>query len=273
MVITNMLVTGSIAYASVKTVVAHHRAERKSGGGKESAYTVQQAPTHANATATTMERGTGVPTLQARRQRTAAATAMWLGVGGLFWSPLALVGVPLTIYSALPIFEAAGESLYSKGQFRPSVINSILLVSTLVTKNYLPAATISWLHHSFKQLGEQLQAAGEGIATEMEQDLGDLLRQATGGSPKMVWIVQKGDSAQRTEIKIPFTDLKSDDILVANQGELIPVNGVVVDGEATLNLLLLTQSGAPVSVRAGDRIYKGAYVSEGQLWIQVDPIQ
>ncbi len=285
MFVTNLLVSGSVAYAGVKTLVSHHRSDQSRHADEDSIYVIR-APSKDSAigtSQTTPKANTttphtngalrGAPTLQDRRQRTAAATAMWLGIGGLFWSPLTLIGAPLTIYSSISIFESAGRSLYSEGRLRPSVINSILLVSTLVTENYLPAAAISWLHHSFKQMGQRLQSASEQMATEIENDFGDLLRQAAGGSPKMVWMVQEGTDGQGIEVKVPFTDLKTGDILVANRGELIPVNGVVTAGEATLNLLLLTQSSAPMAVRPGERVYKGAFVTEGHLQIQIDQIQ
>ena len=291
MFVTNLLVTGSVAYAGVKTLIGHHRSDHhhrseqswrtdedsvyvSNAPAKDSSIGTSQTTPEANATPSHMEGAfRGAPTLQDRRQRTAAATAMCLGIGGLFWSPLTLVGAPLTIYSSISIFESAGRSLYSEGRLRPSVINSILLVSTLVTENYLPAATISWLHHSFKQVGQRLHSAGEQMATDIENDFGDLLRQAAGGSPKMVWMVQEDADGQGIEVRVPFTDLKTGDILVANRGELIPANGVVVAGEATLNLLLVTHSTAPVTVRTGERVYKGAFVTEGRLQIQIDQIQ
>ncbi len=284
MLVTNLLVSGSVAYAGVKTLVDHHRTARSGQRENDSAYVINtpsnvraanasQSPPKAKATMRTDDVASGEPTLQERRQRTAAATAMWLGIGGLFWSPLTIIGAPLTIYSSISIFESAGRSLYSEGRLRPSVINSILLVSTLVTENYLSAATISWLHHSFKQIGQRLQATGEQMATDIEGEFGDLLRQAAGGAPKMVWVVQEGTDGQGVEVKVPFTELKAGDILVANRGELIPVNGVVATGEATLNLLLLTHSSSPMTVCAGERVYKGAFVAEGSIRIQVDQIQ
>ncbi|MEZ4868197.1 MAG: hypothetical protein R3C14_43115 [Caldilineaceae bacterium] len=286
MFITNLLVGSTVAYAGVKTLIDHRRLVQAEHTDESHSYVVSTPPIKPSSkpsskpsaaterTRTAKEHVVaGAPTLQERRQQTAAATAMWLGIGGLFWSPLTLVGVPLTIYSSVSIFEAAGRSLYSEGKLRPSVINSILLVSTLVTDHYLPAAAISWLHHSFKQVGQRLQSTGERMATEMENEVGDLLRQAMGGAPQTVWVVRESSDAQGVEVKIPFADLKTGDILVANRGEFIPINGVVTAGEATLNLILLTRSGAPMTVSAGERVYKGAFVTEGRIRIQVDQIQ
>lgn len=275
MLIANLLITGSVAYASVKTVVEHHRSAGRRRAETQSGQAVY--PTTKRSANHRAQAGlaSGAPTLPERRQRTAAATAMWLGVGGLFWSPLTIVGAPLTLYSAVSIFEAAGRSLYSEGRLRPSVINSILLVSTLATEHYLPAATISWLHHTFKQVGQRMQATGEQMATEMEYDVADLLRQAAGGSPQMVWVLRDSNTstAQSVQVKIPFADLKTADVLVISRGEFIPVNGVVTSGEATISLLLLNGSGARVAVGAGEQVYRGAFVTEGSLQIKVDRIQ
>jgi cation transport ATPase len=98
-----------------------------------------------------------------------------------------------------------------------------------------------------------------------------------GGSPQTVWVERSTGAEpsmeQGIEMKIPFDELRTGDILVANRGEFIPVNGLVTSGEATLNLLLLTRSGTPMTVATGDRVYRGAFVTEGRLRITVDPLQ
>lgn len=284
MLITTLLVTGTVAYAGVKTLVSHHqtgpkplqkgqtgitnptvnktvRKERTATDNREAQVVENVAPR------------TVIP-LADRRQRAAAGTALLLSMAGVIWAPLTLASAPLTIYSSLSVFEAAGQSLYSDGKIRPSVINSILLVSTLVTEHYLPAAAISWLHHSFKQIGQRIQAAGEQFSNELDVEYGELLRQAFGASPQMVWIVRTGgEEGDDVEVQIPFRELKTGDTLVSNRGEIVPVNGVVNAGEATLNLLLVTGTSTPVTVGEGDQVYKGAFVTEGRLWIKVDPLQ
>jgi len=266
MLITNLLVAGSIAYAGVKTVVEQ----------------VQRKP--ASAPSTTVSRTVildtvapgsdaaidpaAVPLLAERRYRAIAATSFWLSVGGFFFPTLTFASIPLTVYSAVPIFEAGCQSLYAEGRVKPSVINTILISSTLLTDRYLPAATLTWLHHTFRQLGQQLQSMGKQVTSDINNEVGDLLRQAMGGAPRAVWIVQ-----DTVEVKVPFDQVKVGDVVVISRGEFVPVDGVITAGTATVNLMLLTRSTTPTTVDVGDKIYTSTFVTEGRISVQVEEIR
>lgn len=264
MLITNLLVAGSVAYAGVKTV-ATQRAPVKAA---RTARKEQPGPLM-NATPTVEIENTQTfsdgLTLAERRHRAVAATSFWLAIGGLLFPPLTVASVPLTMYSTIPVLEAGFRSLYAEGRLKPSVVNSILLVSTLVSEHYLSAATIGWLHHTFRHFGRQAQAVGEQMTSEVSNELGDLVRQAMGGAPRAVWVIRDA-----VEVKVPFADVKVGDVIVVSRGEFIPVAGVITGGSAKVNLLLITRSPAPVDVGIGDTVYATTFVIEGRLQVRVD---
>lgn len=275
MYITNLLVAGGVAYAGVKTVVGSRAPTKATSTGATATGStlIQAAPIDITTGATDDPIRL---TLAERRQLAVAATSFWLAIGGLIWTPLTIASIPLTLYSTVPVLEAGCRSLYAEGRLKPSVVNSILLVSTLVTDHYLPAAVIVWLHHTFRQLGRRAQVVSEQVTTEVNNELGDLLRQATGGAPRTVWVmkytVAEGGMANESssvEVKVPFSDVKLGDIIVVNRGEFIPVEGVVTAGAAKVNLFLLTRSPTPVEVGVGDKVYTATFVVEGRLQVQV----
>lgn len=266
MLITNLLVAGSVAYAGVKTITTQHAMVKAARTANK-----EQSGTILNTTRTVQieqERKLqdGIP-LAERRHRAVAATSFCLAIGGLLFPPLTVASVPLTIYSTIPVLEAGCRSLYAEGRMKPSVINSILLVSTLVSEHYLPAATIAWLHHTFRQLGRQAQTMGEQMTTEVSQELSDLVRQAMGGVPRTAWVIR-----DTVEVKVPFSDVKVGDVIVVNRGEFIPVTGVVTGGSAKVNLLLITRSPTPHEVGIGDPVYATTFVIEGRVQVQVDKL-
>lgn len=263
MLITNLLVAGSVAYAGVKTVVNQQKLTKAQPTRQESSLIT--TPTVELADAPTDQEGV---TLAERRHRAVATTSFWLAVGGLLFPTLTIASVPLTVYSTIPILEAGCRSLYAEGRVKPSVVNSILLVSTLVSDHYLPAATIAWLHHSFRLLGRRAQTAGEKMTTEVSNELSDLVRQALGAPPRTVWVVR-----DTVEVKLPFDEIKVGDLLVVNRGEFIPVEGVVTAGSAKVNLLLITRSANPVTVGSGEYVYPTTFVMEGRLQVRVEKIQ
>lgn len=264
MSITNVLVAGSVVYAGVKTVVKQHRSDKADRFDNQPSY-IRQTATTVEVESAEMQQ-VGVP-LAERRHLALAATSFWLAVGGLLFPPLTVVSVPLTLFTTVPILEAGCRSLYVEGRLKPSVINSILLVSTLVTEHYFSAATITWLHHAFRQLGRRAQSVGEEVTFEISNELSELVRQALGGTPPMVWLVK-----DTVEVKVPFAEIKVGDLIVVNRSEFVPVEGTVVAGAARLNLILVTRSTIPVAVGVGERVYPTAFVVDGQLRIQVEKI-
>lgn len=263
MLITNLLVAGSVAYAGVRTVVTQQPPVKVPRTVKESG--LMTAPTVELADLPTDQEGV---TLAERRHRAVATTSFWLAVGGLLFPPLTVASVPLTIYSTIPILEAGCRSLYAEGRVKPSVVNSILLVSTLVSDHYLPAAAIAWLHHSFRLVGRRAQTVSEQMTSEVSNELSDLVRQAMGAPPRTAWVVR-----DTVEVKLPFDEVQVGDILVVNRGEFVPVEGVVTTGSAKVNLLLITRSANPVAVAAGDRVYPTTFVMEGRLHVQVEKLR
>lgn len=73
-------------------------------------------------------------------------------------------------------------------------------------------------------------------------------------------------------VDVPTTQLQKGDIVLVRPGEKIPSDGVVVEGESSVNEALLTGESKPVSKTVGDRVVGGAINGEGVLKVQVERI-
>jgi Cu2+-exporting ATPase len=69
------------------------------------------------------------------------------------------------------------------------------------------------------------------------------------------------------EVRIPFSELAVRDLVICGSGDLIPVDGVVVDGDAALNQSSITGESLPVHVGEGDEVLSGAVVEDGRIKI------
>lgn len=69
------------------------------------------------------------------------------------------------------------------------------------------------------------------------------------------------------EVRVDFTDLAVGDLVICGSGELVPVDGVVVDGDAALNQSSITGESLPVHVSEGDSVLSGAVVEDGRIKI------
>ena len=77
--------------------------------------------------------------------------------------------------------------------------------------------------------------------------------------------LKKGDEIETVEP----SEVKVGDIVVAKQGEKIPLDGVVVKGTASLNTASLTGESKPQDVDENDIVLSGSIVLEGLLEIKV----
>lgn len=73
-------------------------------------------------------------------------------------------------------------------------------------------------------------------------------------------------------IEIPLADVKVGDIVIVNLGEQIPVDGVVIDGSATVNQASLTGESVPVLHEAGSYVLSATVVVSGNIVVQAKHI-
>lgn len=79
-----------------------------------------------------------------------------------------------------------------------------------------------------------------------------------------VWVKQ-GEA----EILMDAGEVKDHDVICVHMGNMIPLDGIVVGGEAMVNQASLTGEGIPVKKEEGAYVYAGTAVEEGELLIQV----
>jgi Cu2+-exporting ATPase len=71
-------------------------------------------------------------------------------------------------------------------------------------------------------------------------------------------------------VDVKVEDLKTGDMVLVKPGEKIPVDGVVVDGESSVNEAMLTGESKPITKKAGDKVIGGAINGEGSLTVKVE---
>src|SRR3989338_10807347 len=83
-------------------------------------------------------------------------------------------------------------------------------------------------------LGRYLEAVSKGKASEA-------IKKLIGLQPKTALVVRAGK-----EQKIKIEDIKVGDIIIVKPGEKIPTDGLVLDGESTVDESMITGESIPV---------------------------
>ena len=107
-----------------------------------------------------------------------------------------------------------------------------------------------------------------GVGNELEdwthkKSVDDLARSMSLNVDK-VWLVTDDG-----EVSVPISQIQSGDTIRVHTGNVVPVDGEMVSGEAMLNQASLTGESVPVEKRAGSRVYAGTVVEEGECLLKV----
>ena len=86
-----------------------------------------------------------------------------------------------------------------------------------------------------------------------------------GEQPAQVWVLLDG-----VEIEMPFEQLRLGDILVLTAGQQVPVDGVVVQGNATMDQHHLTGESQPVEKAVGDTVLAATLMLGGRIHVRVE---
>lgn len=86
-----------------------------------------------------------------------------------------------------------------------------------------------------------------------------------GQQPRTVWLV-----VNDVEIEVPFEQIQEGDTLAVQAGQMIPVDGVITEGLASVDQQRLTGEARPVEKEVGDRVLAAALVLTGRIRVRVE---
>ena len=167
--------------------------------------------------------------------------------------------LPSPIRTAIAIFRSAK---YIKAGLT-SLLHGRLTVSVLDAT----AVTVSMVRGDFATAGSVLFMLRLGVIMEEltpKKSVADLAGAMSLNVDK-VWLKADG-----TEVLVPIGDVKAGDCIVVRTGGMIPLDGKVVNGEATVNQASITGESMPVPKGPGSYVYAGTVAEEGECVIQVE---
>jgi heavy metal translocating P-type ATPase len=185
-----------------------------------------------------------------------AAILLFLAAGGILWmahssgtahriwmAGLLLIGVPLiarTVRGAL------------RGHFAADVVAALAIGTALALQQPLAGLVVALMQTG----GEALERYAEGRAS-------NALRMLEEAAPRIAHRVRDGDAED-----IPVERIVVADVLLVRPGELVPCDGVVVDGRSHVDTSALTGEPVPVTAIPGVDLPSGSLNQEGALRVR-----
>ncbi|HWT76642.1 MAG TPA: heavy metal translocating P-type ATPase [Mobilitalea sp.] len=109
-------------------------------------------------------------------------------------------------------------------------------------------------------LGKYLEARSKGKTSEAISKLIDL-------APKTAVVVRKGK-----EITLPVEQVAVNDILLVKPGQSIPVDGVIIEGNTTIDQAAITGESIPVEKQVGDHVIAATINKSGYIKFRAEKV-
>ncbi|HSP52609.1 MAG TPA: heavy metal translocating P-type ATPase, partial [Cryobacterium sp.] len=216
-----------------------------------------------------------------------------------YWQWLSLVlAAPVVVWGGYPFHRATFTNL----RHGAVTMDTLITVGTLSSFGwslyalFFGMAGMTGMQHSFEFTISRGDASGNiylevsaGVITFLllgryleersKKRAGSALHALLDLGAKDVTVVRESPSdsgnlmaATRTEQSIPIEDLSVGDLFVVRPGEKVATDGVVVDGQAAVDLSMITGESVPIEVGPGDEVVGATVAQGGRLLVRATQV-
>ncbi|MDD5639193.1 MAG: cation-translocating P-type ATPase [Candidatus Pacebacteria bacterium] len=157
--------------------------------------------------------------------------------------------------ATLPVFISALQALKNK-KISIDLLASIALVVSLIEKEWVSAIFINLMIASARAFSIYVKIRSHSAIDSLMKL-----------KPKKIKIEQNGKI-----VEIPLKDVQKGDRIVIELGEMVPVDGRILKGEATIDQSSLTGESVPVFKKEGDDILSFTTIVSGHLTICAEKV-
>lgn len=168
--------------------------------------------------------------------------------------PIALVSIPFGLITIIPSIRVAYHKAVNEHKFSIVHLSLIYLLGLYMGGFLFIGAG-----------GLFLLAFGYKIGALTEATIRDGLINVFGQQPRYAWRVLDG-----IETEVPIEQVVVGDILVFDVGQMIPIDGVIVEGIASIDQHMLTGEAQPIEKGVGDPVLAATIVLGGRIYVRVE---
>ncbi|MBQ6138498.1 MAG: cation-translocating P-type ATPase [Methanobrevibacter sp.] len=150
------------------------------------------------------------------------------------------------IFCGIPIFKEAIIGLYTEFDIKADVLVSIAIISSILIGELFAAGVIAII----MAIGGFLEDYTVSKTKAGIEKLIDL-------SPTKGTLIKNYNLDSETELVVPADLIRVGDILKVVPGEIIPVDGVIIEGESSIDQSVMTGESIPIDKMVGDEVFSG----------------
>ena len=154
---------------------------------------------------------------------------------------------------AVPRIWRAVKVLLS-GSLTFDVLDGLAIGASLLTGDFSTAGSVRFL-----------LSLGETLDEWTHKKSVDELAKSMSLQVDQVWM----EAEDGSQVLVPLRELKAGDRIIVHTGHVLPMDGVLEQGDIMLNQASLTGESVPVAKRPGSAVYAGSVVEEGNCVVRV----
>ncbi|MCG6552012.1 MAG: heavy metal translocating P-type ATPase [Candidatus Magnetominusculus sp. LBB02] len=180
------------------------------------------------------------------------AMGLSLSLGGIPVLALAIV-YPMLMYIAVPVYRRTYKCIKNEHRLNVDFLDAAALTVGMLTGDVMNASAMVWLIH----LGDYIRDLTEATSHKTIRKLLDF-------QENYAWVV-RGDVEQKVRVK----DIEVGEVVSLNVGNLIPVDGQIIEGEIIVDQQVLTGESFPVHKEVGDTVLAATVIKDGKAYVRV----
>ncbi|MCL4419090.1 MAG: cadmium-translocating P-type ATPase [Patescibacteria group bacterium] len=190
----------------------------------------------------------------------------WLGFSINFLSRdilIFILGTFIFFFGGLPFFKAA------RGEIATRSFGMMTLVALAITVGYAFSVAATFLFPGeslYWEISTLISVFLLGHYLEMRA-----VRGATGALAELAKLIPPSAHLMKDKdvVDIETEKLVRGDRVLVRPGEKIPVDGIVIDGESSINESMVTGESRPIGKKKGDKVIGGTINQDGSLTVEV----
>lgn len=155
-----------------------------------------------------------------------------------------------------PVFMLAVGNILRDFDLTAGVMVSVAMIAALVVGEYGAMALVAFM----MVIGEALEDFTREKADQALKELNELV-------PSMVTLRMDG-----VDTEVQISQVRKGDIALVRPGGRVPVDGLIVEGDASIDQSSITGESMPIDKGVGGSVFAGTIVSSGAISIEVEAV-
>jgi heavy metal translocating P-type ATPase len=188
-----------------------------------------------------------------RRQMQLSLGAVGVASLASFYPMLTPVAMLAVLYLMQDTFKLVWKDFKNGRYLSLYLIGTVLTLGLIAIGHLILAAFVGLMEGFFARIINQLEVSSQRRLVNV-----------FSSHPEHVWVVQDGG-----ELQVSFHELQVGNQVRVNAGEVMPVDGRIMEGFGQVDQHILTGESQPVDKEVGDKVFASTLLLSGRLTVEV----